>query len=309
MLSAARGASRRRLLRHVLCAVLLLWQAPAAAVAVVVSGQGPIYDDVVAGLRATLPAAGPLPVHTAADPGPALADGAVIAVGTAALDAVLARAPADARVLAVLVPRRSVEALAERHGAGGRTLAALYLDQPLDRQARAARALFPSLRRLGVVLAEDTRVRDFTATELDEDELAVRRIPPDGNPLHAIQGLAGRVDALLAVPDRRLYNRRTSHGILLGTYRANIALIGYSSALVRAGALMSAWLPPAAHGREAGRMLAPHLGPGGAPGWPRSRYSSSFRIAVNEDVARSLGLVVAVDDATARRFRQGAPIR
>lgn len=299
----------RRLLRQALCCGLLLWQAPAAAVTVIVSAEGPIYDEVVAGLRATLPADEPLDVRTAFEAGRAFPHGPVVAVGTMALDTTLVHARADTRALAVLVPRRSFETLVARHRPDSPALAALYLDQPLERQARAARAVFPSLRRLGIVLADDTGIGDFAAREPGNDGLVIRRIPAHDNPLHAIETLLGRVDALIAVPDRRIYNRRTGHGILLGTYRANIPLIGYSSALVGAGALMSAWLPPGEHGREAGRMLAPHLGPRGKPGWPRSRYSSIYRIAVNHDVARSLGLVAAIDDPTGRLFREGAPIR
>lgn len=310
MLSTRQGGARLRwLLRRALCCALLLWQAPAAAVAVIVSAEGSIYDQAVTGLRATLPATEPLEVRTADETGRAWSAGPVVAVGTDALSAALTHAPPGTRVLAVLVPRRSFEALVARHEAGDRPLAALYLDQPLDRQARAARAVFPSLRRLGVVLAEDTRLGDFSAREPAENDLAIQRMPAHGNPLQAVNALRGRVDALIAVPDRRIYNRRTSHGILLATYRANIPLIGYSSAVVRAGALMSAWLPPAEHGREAGHMLAPYLEPGGEPGWPQSRYSSSYRIAVNEDVARALGLVAAIDEPDGRRFREGAPIQ
>lgn len=299
----------RRRLRQALCCGLLLWQVPAAAVTAIVSAEGSIYDEAVMGLRATLPDTEPLEVRTAAEAGRAFPAGPVIAVGTDALDTALAHAPAATRVLALLVPRRSFEALAARHDAGERALAALYLDQPLDRQARAARALFPSLRRLGVVLAEDTRVPDFSAHEPAQNDLAIERMPAHDNPLHAVHALSGRIDALIAVPDRRIYNRRSSHGILLATYHANIPLIGYSRAVVRAGALMSAWLPPAEHGREAGRMLAPHLEPREEPGWPQSRYSSSYRIAVNDDVARALGLVAAIDTPDGRRFREGAPIQ
>lgn len=310
MLTKPRRRARLvRLLRHVLCCALLLWQAPAAAVAVIVSAEGAIYDQAITGLRATLPPSEPLARHTADAAARDFPPGPVVAAGTAALDTALAHAPAGTRVLALLVPRRSVEALVARHRAGERPLAALYLDQPLERQARVARAVFPPLERLGVILAKDTRPGDFAAQAPAAADLVVHRIPADANPLHALGALEGRVDALVAVPDRRLYNRRTSHGILLGTYRAGMALVGYSRALVRAGALVSAWQPPAAHGREAGRMLAPHLGAGGAPGWPRSRYSSTYRIAVNEAVARSLGLVAAIDDPAGRRFREGAPIR
>lgn len=299
-----------RLLRWILALLAAHAQAATAAdVLVLRGGDAPVHHAAIEGLLETLP--GDLNLRVVAADAEAAGvrgsgESAVIAVGTAALEKALA--VDDARPLfSVLVPRRTVAAY--RAAAGEptpRTFAALFLDQPLDRQARVVRALFPSLQRLGTALPIGLQPAAFAESPATLNGMEVVHPVSSEAPLQTVTRLRGRVDAVLAVPDPRLYRPETVHGILLASYRANMPIIGYSRAMVRAGALASAWLGPREHGAAAGRMLAPYL-EGTRRGWPDSGYSDVFRIAVNDQVARSLGLRRAVD-VEGRRFRAGEPI-
>lgn len=298
----------RRALRLVLLAGLLVAAAGRADAGVLVlrGGDAPLHREAVTGLRAALPPGLDVSVHGLGSgtgtPAPAQA---VIAVGTDALDRALADHPAHP-VLALLVPRRTAATLVAAHSGRQAPFAALYLDQPAERQQRLARALFPSLERFGLVLAADSDPAEFATAGAALAGVALERTRPGEPPLRAVARLASRVDAIIGVPDARIYGPRTIHGILLASYRANVPLVGYSRAVVRAGGLASAWLPPRAHGTEAARMIAPYLA-GERGGWPASRYSRRFRIAINEQVAHSLGLRPAVDVA-GREFRAGEAI-
>lgn len=292
-----------------LAGILLLGasNALAATVGILTSGGEAFYGEAVAGLRDTLPEDVRTVTRTVARDG--LADDTdieyVVSVGTEALRRAL-REHRRVPVLALLVPRRAFESLTADVGGRGASVAALYLDQPLERQIRVARALFPSLERFGVVLAETSAPADFASAGAPLNGLEVEYRRSAEPPLRAVTRLGDRVDAIIGVPDSRLYNSRSIHGILLASYRANVPLIGYSRSVVRAGGLASAWLSPRAHGSEAGRILAPYLN-GDRDAWPESGYSRRFRIAVNERVARSLGLQPTFEPAD-RVFREGDPI-
>lgn len=298
------------IMRWIVALLALHVQASTAAdVLVLRGGDAPVHHAAIEGLRETLPPAVRLRVVSAGDPSESAADvraRAVIAVGTAALEQALDNG--DERPLfSVLVPRRTVAAYrATATAAAARPFAALFLDQPIDRQARVARALFPSLERLGAALPIGLEPAAFADTPETLNGMEVVNPAPGEAPLQAVTRLRGRVDAVLAVPDPRLYRSETVHGILLASYRANMPIIGYSRSMVQAGALTSAWLGPHEHGEVAGRMLAPYL-ERTRQGWPESGYTNVFRIAVNDQVARSLGLrrAVEVED---RRFRAGEPI-
>lgn len=287
-------------------ALLIAGPAGAATVGVLKSGDAAVYTRADAGLSTALAGHARIVTHTVGTgPFPGDTD-IVIAIGTDALASALRGHP-DTPLLAVLVPRATVDTLRARGPERTAPFAALYLDQPLERQIRVAHALFPGLERVGAVLAPESTLSGFASAGATIGDVEIERWRPDEPPLRAVTRLSGRVDAIIALPDSRIYNPRSIHGILLASYRANVPLIGYSRTVVEAGALASAWYPPRGHGLEAGAMLAPFLDAGGRADWPASRYSNRFRIAVNERVARSLGLQPTVDPAD-RIFRAEEPI-
>ena len=76
----------------------------------------------------------------------------VIALGTRALHAALASGT-GAPIVATLIPRSAYES-AQRNGQrspGGRTLTAVYLDQPVARQMNLVRLVVPEKTRVGVL--------------------------------------------------------------------------------------------------------------------------------------------------------------
>ena len=91
--------------------------------------------------------------------------------------------------------------------------------------------------------------------------------------LPALNSLLARVNLLLAVPDSNIYHRNNIKPILITAFRYQRPVIGYSPAFVNAGALAAIHSTPA---------------------------PTQFAIAINTNVAQSLGLNIA-DEATIRR--------
>lgn len=226
--------------------------------------------------------------RAAAGPGPR--PPLVVSVGVGACEAVLAtRLPVP--VLCALVPRAAFDALRERQRDRLSPVTALYVDQPPLRQLRLLRVALPQVRQIGVVFGPDSGrdeplVREAaTATGLG---LEADRIGAERELVGAVRRVLERSDALLAVPDRLVFNRHTAQNVLLAAWRRGKPVIGFSDAYVSAGALLAVFSTPEQVGRQLGETLAalaaaPHALP--APQYPRY-----YTVEVNARVARALGL-------------------
>lgn len=173
------------------------------------------------------------------------------------------------------------------HEADSSKVSAIYLEQPLRRQLAFARFILPQHRRLGVLLGKQSTIpRELLLTRAKQwgFELHVKEIESPkqiGKQLHALKG---KIDVLLALPDRSIYNRNTLATILLTTYRDRIPVIGFSAGVVKAGAIGGIYSSPKTIGREAAAR-ALELMQGKPPG---ASYPSLQEAAVNRRVAAAL---------------------
>lgn len=229
----------------------------------------------------------------------------IITLGSEALRVVLQKDTASP-VLAGLIPRAGLERLMRdtpRRGSG--TLTALYLDQPLGRQLDALRLVLPSVRRVGVLLGpESSGLQGQIVSAARQRSLALSlgfNLAP-GSLSSALRTALDDVDVLLAVADTQVYNSGTLGNILLTTYRSRIPVIAFSPAYVRAGALMSLHSTPAQVGAQLGQWARTVLQGGTLPAG--GQYPADFAIAINDNVARSLGLDLDAEKLEAA-VRQG----
>jgi ABC-type uncharacterized transport system substrate-binding protein len=261
---------------------------------------------------------------TGADAGPAVelrvqafsADGAAPAVAASA-DAPdlfvalgsraatrLARQPVPAPRLFAFIPETVWRELHACCLQGQGDASALFIDRPLIQQLRLVRALVPDVRRVAVLLGPTTLARRpalEAAAEAEALGLAVGRVG-SGEPVGpALRGLVDSADVLLALPDPAVFNRDTLYSILLTSYSANLAVVGYSEAMVRAGAAAALHLTLEDAGGDLARAimqfgLQRRLDPPGP--------SPSTSLAVNREVLRSLGIRVDLDSLSAQFRRE-----
>lgn len=207
-------------------------------------------------------------------------------------------------VVAALIPRSALERVLGdpgRHATG--PVAALYLDQPMNRQLDLVRLALPEVRRLGLVLGPESMAQQAStvaAVRAHGMEAVVGLAVSADNLFAGLKPALEEADALLALPDSLVYNSNTVRSILMATYRARIPLIGFSPAYVRAGALLCVYSTPAQIAVQTAAMVNALLhGISGAS----SQYPQDFSVRVNDSVARSLGLSLREEQLSAQLHR------
>jgi putative tryptophan/tyrosine transport system substrate-binding protein len=257
-------------------------------VTIVLSEKRGSYEEFSNALDALLIARHiPHRVIAATDPIPS--SGLLIGVGTKAATAVAA---SDATsVLNVLISKERQLSLLHDFPAraAAHTFAAIYLDQPISRQAHLIAALLPGKKNVGILYSSPPQApmrQTLKALNLNLQEQAVDPATPLPEALAAI---LSRSEVLLALPDAPVYNDTTIRNILLSTFRSGIPLIGFSQGYVKAGALCAVYSTPKQIASQAALLILQY---GVNPQQLVSQYPLEFEVLVNEQVARSLGIKV-----------------
>ena len=227
-----------------------------------------------------------------------------VALGSEAC-AVLARSEPRSPVLCTLLPRASFERVlrdSDRRVSG--QFSALYLNQPLTRQLDLVRLALPQVRSIGVLWGPESQQQEASlevAAQARGLKLVGAVVRPDEPIFSGLKKILPESNLLLAVADPQIYNSSSIQNILMTSYRAQVPMLAFSPAYVRAGALLSVHSTPGQIGHQAGLMARAVLQgrPLGAP-----QYPHDFSVSVNEHVARSLGLSLDAQVLTERLKRQ-----
>lgn len=188
---------------------------------------------------------------------------------------------------------------------------AIYLEQPIERQFSIIKQLLPELKQLGIILGPvSARMQDniVRAGEKYNVKINVRLAKETDNMVLLSDQLSQENDALLAIPDAAIYNRRTAKGILLSTYKHQTPFIGYSHGFVRAGALFSIYSTPKQIATQTAEMLTQILLSTNNKR-PFSEYPDSYKVEINPAVMRSLRAKVNFDSSKMDQIESGQPMR
>lgn len=228
----------------------------------------------------------------------------IVAVGMKATE--LATAQTAIPVLAAMVPQASYEELTShaRPPKNSRLIAAIYLDQPWGRRINFWHATIPERHKIGLLHSQDTHldVSRLRKNVARSGGLLVAQMVHSAEELFpALEGVLANSDVLLAVPDSTIYSSSNIRNILLTSYRLGIPLIGLSQAYVNAGALCAVFSTPEQLAEQAGVAVISFAQ---TKRLPESQYPVDFTIAVNQQVARSLGIELpALDEIRIRMER------
>jgi hypothetical protein len=299
-------------LLHALQIVVLLIGAPsigqAADIRVVLSDDSAPYQEAYEAIRAGLQGLG----HDVSriDAGRLAASelgsaSLVVAVGVRATESLFhlsSRPP----LLVILVPRewylKSAQPVLSRSAAKG--VSAIYVDQPFDREARLIRLAFPDAKRVGLVTGEkrEALIGKLQA-ELRRQGLSLEHeaISTDRELIGSLERVLPSSDLLLALPDPIAFNRNTAQSVFLTSYRYRVPVLGYSSSLTRAGALLSLYSTPAQVGRQAADWIR-KAGQGASPSLPPPSHPDYFNVSINKQVARSLGIKLPAEAELVREL-------
>jgi putative ABC transport system substrate-binding protein len=206
---------------------------------------------------------------------------------TVGLTAASQAADSGLPTLNALITRYNFDTLRGQYGG---PVSALYLDQPVKRQLQLVKSALPLRNRLTVLVGRESQVL------VGELEQQTRRLGMQLQVIHvdeesAIDQLFGHEllgeDTLLLLPDPEVVNRRTVKPLVLGSYRQGVPLIGYSQALVKAGALMAVHSSLPVLQRQALVMVQDYFSDGVLPA---PRYAADYEVSVNYQLARALKL-------------------
>lgn len=219
--------------------------------------------------------------------GPALRAAAMIlAAGAAAADATLAQA-SDTPVLVVLISRSQALDLLRRHPQ--RHIAAVVLDQPIERQLQLIRSCLPEAERVDTLFGPQNvdRIDDFAReAEARGMHFSANLINTSGELNRALERLFTGTDAFLALPEPLLNTPTAARAILLSSFRHRRPVFAYSRAYVEAGALAAVFSSPGDVVRDTLQILEyARLGQMPSAGLHEPVF---FDVAINAQVARAL---------------------
>ncbi len=268
-----------RLQRHTVLPMILLWicfiasgSVHAASIEIVLSSDSDEYHQVASRIHEALrdsrhhaeSVATRLAQSLDADSNNAVLKDSrlVVAVGVRALKKIL-DGPMEFPVYAVLVPYASYSKLLDGIEAKGRAsikqnVSALYLDQPLHRQLALANALGDRFRVVGILLAETS---DFDVASLVAEAkqlgMALRdiRVASSREIVPALKRTKRKIDILLTMFDPSFIDTQTIKQILYFSYHRRLPVLGYSHAMVKAGALAAIFSTPKQIGQHAAEEI------------------------------------------------------
>lgn len=298
-------------------ALLLTWlsQAHADGVLVVASSGNELYSRFIDGFTTTLADDRPageatdvsviyLDRHTLSDNDLATS-GLVVTVGTRAARDVTALAP-GIPLLHTIIPESVYLTLAITDGACAKQ-SAIFIDQPLARQAALARAMFPSAVDYGIPLGPTSsqRLPEISALEkITDRNLIVRLNGNEPDIAAAVNGLLEEADLLLAINDPVVLNRSNAKWLLYSAYQHRLPVIGFSQAYVTAGAAGAVFSEPEQMARQAAEIVRDHVN-GHADCLPAAGFPRYFSVAVNQSVCDSLGDANCDEHALGKRLADG----
>jgi putative ABC transport system substrate-binding protein len=191
--------------------------------------------------------------------------------------------------LNTLITRRNFELLREKYSG---PVSALYLDQPVRRQMQLAKSALPSRNRLTVLVGSESQALVSELSHYSRQlgmELRVITVEESGAIEQLFEHELSGEDTLLLLPDPEVVNRRTVKPLVLGSYRHGLPLIGYSEALVKAGALMAVHSSQPALQHEALEMIRHYFASGLLP---PARHAVDYEVSINYQLARALRLTL-----------------
>ena len=172
---------------------------------------------------------------------------------------------------------------------------AIFVEPPIDRQVALARQVFGKNESFGVLV---NSVSDLRTTEKG---LTLYPIDQYDSLNHALVRLLGENQALIGVYDQSLYSAENIKSILITSYRHNRALIGPSHAYLRAGALATTYSSASDIVRRLSELIRSSFSP--EEELPKAGYNPYFRVGFNDQVGRSLNLLLPEPEATAQNIK------
>ena len=177
-------------------------------------------------------------------------------------------------------------------------LHSIVMDQPLSRQREIISQLLPNTRKLcliqtsspgliienqhPVIMTREAIQQEFALSDIEVEFATVSEIQTVSA---AVKQLAIDNQALLALPDKHIYNNNNVISLLLASYENRLPIIGFSRAFTEAGAVLAVHTLPSMYARQLEALLL-------ATDKPLLSYPADYTVTVNQHMARTLGMTI-----------------
>jgi len=220
----------------------------------------------------------------------------VIAVGSKSAIA-LAQLHSAVPVLCAMLPKSVFDSLKGDYE-DGENFSAIYIDQPESRIFDLIQVALPSAKKIGLLVSNKAKHNDSSLINKASSKLLrleTGYVEDSNNVVSMLNEVLDRSDVLLTLPDPVVLNSKTVQSVLLTAYMRKIPVVSYSPAYVRAGALMAMYSTPAELAKHVAEKLV-DLNSRNYSNLDKPEYPKYFPVALNERVARALGIVVPKAD-------------
>lgn len=281
--------------------VIISWWPPHAQaqeahpeVRIIVLEKSPAHLKVVEQLRGRFPSSRVFAEVAAA---PRRGNTRYIAVGQGALQLLLSKDIEDP-IFSLLVPSLAYrEAIA---GAGrGRqgNVTAIFAEASPAAQLQLIARLFKSETHVAVLHTHQTTyLQPALRHAAANANMRISFVQVGDQGLNRALNRISDAAVLLALPDEAIYNAQSIQTVLLTTYQRGQAVLGFSTSLVRAGALATTYSTVDDMVSQLEEIVLDYNATGRMPAPQHPKYFSTFS---NDSVSRSLDIVV---DEAARNF-------
>jgi ABC-type uncharacterized transport system substrate-binding protein len=162
--------------------------------------------------------------------------------------------------------------------------------------------VLPERRRIGLLHSPDTLI-DVSDLSMQiakrGGSLVAQQVPSAEKLFPSLESVFESSDLLLAVPDAAIYNSNSIRNILLASYRKGIPLVGLSQSYVNAGALCAIFSATDQTADQAADAVMSFVR---NRRLPEPQYPAEFTIAVNQQVARSMGIELPAQETILDRM-------
>lgn len=183
---------------------------------------------------------------------------------------------------------------------------ALFADPSPVQQFQLISLIYSKPIKVGVIISNDNeQIEDVLRRSVSprQAEVTYERMAA-GEDINRVLTRLADVQAILAMPDSSVFNAETIRTVLVSSYRRNQALIGFSAAVVKAGALATTYTTVEDSITQLDEMLTSYETSGHLP---EPQFPKYFDVAINTDVARSLNIVLSDQVSRFARKPGGKP--
>ncbi len=207
-------------------------------------------------------------------------------------------------ILSVLMPRHLADSLHDLYP-DKRNWSSLLIDQPVERHFHLITSIMGKHQQAGILLGpytDDMKPSLEKAARQTQHRISTQQVESSEQLMQSLNTLNDQSNVLLTLPDPVIFNQNTIRGILLSSYRNKLPIIGFSRAYVKAGAIAAVYSQLGQISKQAVDIAHSFLSDNRFR--QKNYYPKEFSVALNNKVARSLGINLETSSVIVNRIKE-----